>query len=45
MQVELDQLQEFLDAYPFDNLKWEDVSPDGGSDGAWGEGVYEPYSK
>jgi hypothetical protein len=45
VQTEMEQLQTFIDTYPYDNLRWEDVSPDGGSDGKWGEGVYEPYSK
>ena len=45
VQVELEQLQDFIDAYPYDNIQYEDVSPDGGSDGKWGEGHYEPYSK
>ncbi len=45
VDVEMEQLQRFIEAYPFDNLRWEDVSQDGGSDGRWGDGVYEPYSK
>ncbi len=45
VQVELEQLQSFIDVFPFDNLQWEDVSADGGSDGHWGEGHYQPYSK